>query len=155
MIELIPARLWHCGQMARALRQEHRAAVLGLGLDPHAKLRMAYDETVAPKALLIDGELAAIGGVAGAPLAPCGHIWLALSQRATSHPLAIVREAKAQIASAMTLKRELATTIVLDDETSIRCAAVLGFKFCGSALIPWGTGFLARMHYRPRLAEAA
>jgi hypothetical protein len=86
-----------CGQITRLMRSEHRAAIVALGLDPHRELVEAYEGTAEPKAWLIDGELAAIGGVAGPAISPIGILWLALAERAVRFPGAVVREATRQI----------------------------------------------------------
>lgn len=125
--EIVDARLHHCGQMSRLLRTEHHGALAKLGINTHRELRARYNESPFRKAWIVDGELAALGGVMGSTLATAGFVWLALSQRATRYPLAIVREARRQLDEIMLVKRELATTIINGDEAAKRLAIFLGF----------------------------
>ena len=79
------------------------------------------------RAWLIDGKLAALGGVAGPMMADSGFVWLALAELTRGFPLAIVREARRQLAEIMVVKRELATTVLAGDAAAHRLAIFLGF----------------------------
>lgn len=124
---IIDARPWHCGAMVRLLRIEHQKAIARLGINSHRELRERFDASAFRRAWLIDGRLAALGGVTGPQAAAVGQIWLALSNEAMRYPLAIVKEARCQITEIMSVKRVIATTILDGDETSKRFAIFLGF----------------------------
>lgn len=125
--EIIPARAHHCGQMARMLRVEHSAAIALLGMDSHRELRRVFDVSSFRRAWFINGKLAGLGGVMGTKLAIGGFIWLALTEPARRYPVAIVKEARRQLAEIMLVKRELATTVINGDESARRLAIFLGF----------------------------
>lgn len=124
---IIDARAYHCGQMARRLRVEHARCITLLGIATHYEMRRSFDESFFRRAWLIDGELSALGGVMGTTLQSAGFVWLALSQSALRYPVAIVKEARRQLAEIMLLKRELATTILPGDDAALRLAIFLGF----------------------------
>lgn len=124
---IIDAKPWHCGQMVRLLRHEHSRALSLLGADAHKELRAMFAASYFRRAWMIDGTLAALGGVAGTALSRDGFLWLALAERARRYPVAIVKEARAQLDRIMTLKRELGTTILGDDAAALRLAVFLGF----------------------------
>jgi hypothetical protein len=125
--EIIPAKPWHCGIAARNARAEHRAAVKALGLDLHRELSARFADTLEPKAWMIDGKLAALGGVMCTALCPGGYVWLTITEEATKHPLALVREARRQLELAMALQSELATVLIPEDKAALRLAVYLGF----------------------------
>jgi hypothetical protein len=126
--DLIDAKIWHCGQMCRRLRSQHAIAVAGLDIEPHMQLRTLFDDSAYRKAWLIDGELAALGGVTGTSMSTWGYVWLAITDKAAAkHKFAIVREARRQLALLMTTRHELATTIIGGDEAAKRLAVFLGF----------------------------
>lgn len=125
---LIEGSAYHCGEMSRKLRREHKRIILGLGVKPHRELRARFDDSIFRKAWLIDGRLAALGGVTGTVLSGNGFIWLAFTEEALSYPIAIVREARAQIEALMATKRELQTLILWEDKISFRFARFLGFE---------------------------
>ena len=124
---VVPAKIHHCGLMARLLRDDHRAAVTSLGHDTHSELRKVFADSSFRRAWLINGKLAALGGVTGSILEPVGMVWLALSRDVLRYRLAIVKEARRQLAEIMVTKRELATTIVPTDAAALRLAIFLGF----------------------------
>lgn len=125
--DLIEAKPWHCGQMARALRVEHHRAVLGLGCHAHRELSGVFELSFFRRAFLVDGRLVALGGVIGSLLSTTGFVWLAVSEGAARHKVAIVREARRQLAQLAQVKRTLVTSLLPGDETAKRFAAYLGF----------------------------
>jgi hypothetical protein len=124
---LIDARSCHCGQIARALRHDHARLLIGLGRSIHHEISHCYNMSWYRKAWLIDGKLAALGGVMGGPLEPFGFLWLALAHATTAYPLAIAKEAGRQIDEIMTMKHELVTTVLGEDHAAQRLAIFLGF----------------------------
>jgi hypothetical protein len=142
---VIEARPWHCGRMARLLRIEHASAIARLGIDSHRELSSRFGESAFRRAWLIDGELAALGGVTGPQMAAWGFLWLALTERARRYPVAIVKEAKRQLAEIMVVKRELATTILDNDAAARRLAIFLGFHVADE-----GRGAPARSRFARR-----
>lgn len=121
------AKAFHCGQMCRLLRHEHRQALALIGVNSHQELTARFEQSSFRRSWMIDGKLAALGGVTGSPLSSEGFVWLAVSNAATKYPKAIVREARKQLAEIMQTKRELMTAIIDDDETSKRFALFMGF----------------------------
>lgn len=126
--KIISAQPWHCGQMIRKLRERHRESVIGLGLDPHREIRWAYDNSAEAYAWIANRELVGLGGVVGTLAASSGKIWLALSESATRHPVAVAREAVRQIDRFMKTRDELVTTLLKDDAKSIKFAYCIGFE---------------------------
>lgn len=125
--QIIAARPYHCGAMVRRLRTEHTSAVAHTGMDAHRELRSVFDASAFRRALLIDGHLAALGGVTGGLMAATGFAWFVLTDQATRYPHRMVRIAKRQLAEVMTIKRELATTVIGGDSAALRFAIYLGF----------------------------
>jgi len=130
VLSVIPAKPWHCGQMARILRTEHASAVLRLGIAPHRELWERFNTSAFRRALLIDGELAGLGGVVGNLLSPDGYVWLALAQSAMKHRFSVIREAKRQLAEIMKTRRYLSTAIIDGDNKARNLAIFLGFMPC-------------------------
>ena len=125
--EVIEAKPFHCGQILRRLRHEHVEAIARVGVPSHRELRALFDTSYLRRAWLIDGKLEAIGGVSGSIMSHYGFVWVALSQEATKHRFALVREAKRQLDEIMTIKSELVTTLIGGDEAAKRLAIFLGF----------------------------
>jgi hypothetical protein len=125
--EVIEAKPFHCGQILRRLRHEHVQAIARVGAGAHRELRALFEESYIRRGWLIDGRLEALGGVSGSLASHYGFVWVALSQEATRHKFALVREAKRQLDNIMITKSELVTTIVGGDHAAKRLAIFLGF----------------------------
>lgn len=126
--EIVEAHAFHCGQMVRKLRTEHQSAIAKLGVNTHRELRRAFDDSSYRRALLMDGQLAGLGGVTGPAMAGTGTIWVAITQEATRYPQHIVRIMRRQLAEVMVVKRELTTFILSADGVSLRFARFIGFE---------------------------
>lgn len=125
--ELIEAKAHHCGQMGRILRKAHADAIVRAGKNPHRELRNCFDASYYRRAWLVDGRLAALAGVIGTSASSHGLIWLAISDEAARHPRALVRCIREQFKEIMLVKRELATTVLGDDDDGKRLVVFLGF----------------------------
>jgi hypothetical protein len=126
--EIVEARPWHVGQIARRLRFEHRAAVAGTGIDIHRELRQRFNESSFRRAWLIDGRIEGIVGVCGTTISPHGYVWLAFTEEATRYPVAIVKETRKQLDDIMRVKHQLSTIVIHGDQTSLRFARFLGLN---------------------------
>jgi len=125
--EVVEAKPWQCGQMARILRIEHQAEIAKTGLEIHRELRRTFEESFYRRALLRDGQLIALGGCAGDSISTFGYVWLAVSNEARKYPLAIMRHVRAEIDRMMVMKRELMATVLAKDDAAVRTAVFLGF----------------------------
>lgn len=127
--ELVEGKRFHCGQMARLMREAHTGALVRLGIVPHRQLYECFSGSWYCKAWLIDGMLAGIGGVEGPLISGTGYVWLALAQWAsTGFPRATYREAKRQLTIMMDTRQELTTNILGADSASLHFARRLGFR---------------------------
>lgn len=152
--QIVGAKIWHCGQIIRKLREEHREATAWLGINSHQEIRDRFDASFFARSWLIDGNLAAMGGVCGSVLSDEGFVWLALTQEATRYPYAAAREAIRQVWQIMAVKHSLITTLIPTDKAALRFAMRLGFEVEHPTPIPVGNGHVIAVRYpgAPRLA---
>lgn len=136
---LVEGKRYHCGQMARMLRRDHTSALAAVGLSVHRELRSAFEISTFSRAWLIDGKLAALGGVIGASLASSGFVWLAMTDTVRGHTLAAVREAKKQISALMLTKASLKSKLIPGDDAARKFALFLGFRPSGDDQIEYRT----------------
>ena len=122
-----PGRPYHCGQMSRMLREEHRDLLLKMNVPVHRDLTAAFEDSSWSRAFFLDHELVALGGVTGPAMASDGALWLALSQGGIKHWSHIAREALRQIEELMETKRHLVTIVLKEDMPAIRFAYFVGF----------------------------
>lgn len=125
--EIVEAKRHHCGIMARAMRVNHQRVADMPIASLHREIASCFDQSHFRKAWLIDGNLAALGGVIGTLASPSGTVWLALTEKATRYPIAIIKEARRQLDRLMFTQREIVSTVLLDDAPARRMAIFLGF----------------------------
>ena len=127
MIEIIEAKPWHCGQMARILRHEHQRELGRADVNIHREIRSNFNGSSWCRSGLIDGRLVGMGGVMGSVMESTGFIWLAMSDEVRKHPLAVVRVLRSLLDEIMTTRHELATVVIPEDDAALRLAVFLGF----------------------------
>lgn len=127
-VEIVEAKLWHCGAIARSLRVEHAGMLIRMGVPIHRELRDYFDRSYYRRSALVDGHLVAVWGCEGSLISSSGLLWLAMSQYAVKFPIAVLRYAKREIAHLAKTKTELGTTLLPDDEAAHRLAVFLGFE---------------------------
>lgn len=125
--EVVEAKAHHVGQVVHNLRAQHSDNMKILGIGAHRALREAYEISSFRRSWMIDGRVAAIGGVTGPLLCTTGIVWLAFTQAATRFPVQIIKEARRQLAEIMAIKTEVDSAIVVGDEAAWRFASFLGF----------------------------
>jgi hypothetical protein len=131
--QIIEAKPWHCGQMVHLLAVEKQCVIARLGMpEAHRQMRQCFDGAVQRRAWLIDGEIAALGGIIGSPLSLHGYLWLAVSNRARKYPLSFIKEMRRQLDAATASFRQLSATLVSNESDDVwrdmRFAAAFGFK---------------------------
>ena len=125
---VIQASRRHCGQIARKLRCEHEAGTRSvMKFGTHEGISVAFLMSCDNRAWLIDGKLAAVGGLISSFAASDGVIWLAVAQEATRYPKAMLTTAREWLRTFGENKRALRITVILADEPSVRFANHLGF----------------------------
>ena len=144
MWEIVDGKPFHCGMMARSLRDEHRHAIMADTASIHRELRAAFDGSHYKKSLIVDGELLAVGGVMGSVLGFSGVVWLAMTNRAKQYKLLTVRLARQTLEELLAVHPTLNAGILFGDETSRKFAEFLGFERVESDVQGAGGGYALR-----------
>ena len=124
---VVPTSVRHIKPMSRDLRAAACVTLQGFGFKPREALHRAVLASYYCRTALKDSKPIAMWGVKGPLLADTAVVWLVLSDEVTRMPLAIVREARAELAKVMENKKEIAITVLPDDAAAIRFAVFLGF----------------------------
>lgn len=125
--EVVPSTALHVRPMSAKLRAAAAITLQGFGYRPREALRRAYVASRYCRTALMDGKPIAMWGVKGTMLDDVAFVWLVLSDEVTRFPLAVVKEAQAELAKIMETVDEVAITVLPDDEAAIRFACYLGF----------------------------
>lgn len=130
-IEQIEAQVWHCGQLSRTLRAEHRAVLDHMQAPTHRELRDTFEDSCFRRSWLLDGKLAAMAGVKGPLATSDGGLWMVITDEMAKHPFAICKHALRYLDEVMRLKTYLGTGVFSDDRGGVAFAYFLGFMVDG------------------------
>src|SRR5690348_5812853 len=78
-IEIAPAEYMHLLALAPLMRTGDRCEVMAAGMTPLKALWRSWRASMISKAAFVDGEIAAVRGMAGSPLSGVGNPWLLTS----------------------------------------------------------------------------
>lgn len=131
-VEIVEAKLHHCGKAVRRMRKGHRDVLDGMGIESHRKLRDVFAISKWRRSLLIDGELAAMAGMTGSALSSEATIWITLTDVAERHPIVLARVVLREMEAIFRVKRRLTINVLSKDIDSLRLAYFLGFASKGS-----------------------
>lgn len=125
---IVPCTLAHLREIGRTMRAEDRAEIEDAGLRPRHLLAQLWRDTLAPKAAIVDGEVAAVWGDAAPLLALDGSMWMFTSPAVERLPLAYFREARRDIGERLKTRRVLRADVACGYERALRFFAMLGFR---------------------------
>lgn len=128
-IRIIDPKPYHCGQMARYLRDKHMDVLEKLGTNAHRTLRDSFDNSSYRKAMTIDGRIAVLGGSVGPAISTVGYVWFAATDEAKRYPVAMVKAIKQALAEIVATKHEVSSLVLFGDLKAQRFALFMGFDF--------------------------
>lgn len=159
----------HIKPMAAQLRAAACVTLQGFGFNPREALRRAFVVSSYCRTAMKGGKPIAMWGVKTGLLADKGMVWLVLSNEVTHMPVAVVREARAELAKVMETLDEVAITVLPDDEAAIRFAVAMGFHDREEGLsrkdltrqimtdpkfkVPIGDSYVVALGYHPGIAH--
>ena len=126
---IVDAKWHHCGALGRKICDGR--CFCEAGVDPIKKLRECFSDSIVAKSVVQDGKVIAMGGIKSSLMGKKAEIWCAISSEFARHPIAVVKEAKAQLRALLKIKPELCATVPEKDVAAIRFAKILGFKKTG------------------------
>lgn len=138
-----PATDEHVAALAPLLRAEDQAEVLaeGYGGAAHALLESIAASDLA-RAVLFDGEVAAIFGVAPTKEPGTGFVWMLTGRAVARHPKAFLRACRPTLAALLEGYSRLVNVVDARYAAALRWARWLGFSVGQAApLVPGGHFF--------------
>jgi hypothetical protein len=117
----------HIKPMAAQLRAAACITLQDFGYEPRAALHRAFIASRYCRTALMDGKPVAMWGAKGTLLGEEALVWLVLSDEVTKMPVSVVKEARAELAVIMDDHKEVAITVLPNDEAAIRFAVAMGF----------------------------
>ncbi len=137
---IVPAKMHHCGILGRKICDGRWLSYRIANVDPKQKIRECFSQSCVAKSVIMDGKVVAMGGLTGSLMSRSGIVWLVVSREFTRYPIALVKEAKAQLSELLKMKPEIHATVVEQDSTARHFAKFLGFVEDGERCEVHGTG---------------
>jgi hypothetical protein len=148
MIRIVPAKPKHFVELARTMRAKDRAEILGMGVSVPEALRLTFAESLMTRAVLVDGELAAVWGVGGAALGGVGRPWLLTGPAFARIRFFAVRKALQQVRQWLQVFHRLENHVDASYGEACRFLEVLGFRLDEPVKLP--SGMMARQFWMER-----
>lgn len=126
MIEVVAGRPRHAALILPRLRAEEKREIAALGIAPRsAVLRLMICSTLC-RALFLDGEIAALGGLSSGLMSAEARAWLLTTEAVERRPLAFVRFMQGQITEALERYRLVTADATADSPRTLRLWRMLG-----------------------------
>lgn len=126
-VKIIPAEALHVASLRDRLRPADIAEMEAVGLRPGQGLWKSYRLSVLAKTALVDGEVAAMFGMSGSPLAMRGEPWLLTSPLVEKVKVSFVREGRNAVAEMLAVCPVLSGYVDASYIKAVRLLKALGF----------------------------
>lgn len=141
-IELVAARLTHCGPISSRMREADRVECAALGRTPKEAVRLGLVSSIDPVAVLADGQPAAVFGVMPVSMISGeGVVWLLGTERFYDCRRAMLRIGPQIIAGMMRDFRSVSNIVSTDNVRAIRFLRWLGFSVSSEVETHRGVAF--------------
>jgi hypothetical protein len=124
---ILPTTKAHLGVLAEKLRAGDAAEIEAAGISPRRALWRSWRNSVLASTMVVDGEIAAVGGVGGCPLGRVGELWLLTAPPIERAKIAFLAEARSAVRVMLTIFPELRGRVSADYHKAVRLLEVLGF----------------------------
>lgn len=124
---VVPSEIGDVYRLAATMRANDRLEATGMGGDPKEMLRASYRNSILRKTMFVDGEIAAMWGLAGVMLSDEGAPWLVTSKAVERAPVSFVKIGHAHLAEMIALRRRLTNVVLASYTSAVRFLQVLGF----------------------------
>ena len=129
MIEVVESIFSHAYDLNLHLREKDRQEILAFGMPVRRSVYNCYRKACYRKTALIDGNVAAMWGVAGTPLSLVGTPYLLTGDLVTKvSPLVFVRIYKQEVSEMLSLFPRLENYVHADYEEAIKLLKISGFS---------------------------
>ena len=146
--EIVRAEPRHVMAMVGQLRAGDAAEVSAAGATQSRALWRSYRKSIISRAALVDGEMAAIWGVAGCPLGTVGATWLLTTPTVEKAKIAFIREARLEVAWMLEIFPELRGICDARYGRALRLLTAHGFKV--GSMVEVGDDRVPFMEYSAR-----
>lgn len=145
---VVPAKPSHMAQLQPRLREADRLEIIGMGSTVEDAFRTTWRQSLLTRTVLVDGRVAAVGGVGGSPLGPVGQPWMLTTALFERIPVFMVKEGRRQVETWLAIFPRLES--IVDARYGRACGFLeaIGFQLEEPVMIP--AGVAVRRFWRER-----
>ena len=123
---IVPAKFHHIPDLVGALRFDDWDEITCFGVRPFVAVRQSFKSSHVRRTVLVEGEVAAMWGLAGVMLGT-GYPWLLTGKAIERIPVSFVREARAEVREMLEHCNRLEGVVIDRYSRAKRFLTVLGF----------------------------
>jgi hypothetical protein len=127
VIEIVPSISTHIAALATSLRREDVAELEAAGLTAQQALARSCERSYLARTAFVDGEVGAMWGLGGSPLAKVGRPWLLTGAPVEGVKVSFLRIARAELTMMLACHAELRGYVDARYARALRLLLVLGF----------------------------
>lgn len=129
-MEIVTATLAHVQELGKNMNAEDIAELKALGMKPHRALWRSWKVSMVRKALIVDGEVAAIWGVVGGILGASGAVWLLTGPKLREmQPITVARIYRNEVIELLETYQVIENLVDCGYIGAIRMLKIAGFSF--------------------------
>lgn len=136
--QVVPAVPAHMDELAQDLREGDRIEIIGMGSTVEHSLRLTWRRSLMTTAVLVDGRVAAVGGVGGSAVGGTGQPWMLTTTLFERIPIFMVKEGIRQTQGWLRIFERLESLVDARYGRACGYLEVLGFQLERAQMIPAG-----------------
>lgn len=128
--QILTATLAHVQELGKNMNAEDVAELKALGMKPHKALWRSWRMSMVRRALIVDGEVAAIWGVVGGILGTTGTAWLLTGPKLRQMPsITVARIYRAEVEDLLETYQVIENLVDCSYIGAVRMLKIAGFSF--------------------------
>ena len=127
-MQVIPCTERHITEIRRNLREGDKREILNYGLCIRDALWRSYNETLEPKAVIVEGQVAGVFGCCGTVLGYEGQPWLLTANIADKYPLQYALLFRHEVKKMLEHYDVLSNVVDATYEQAVKLLEMVGFK---------------------------
>ena len=125
--KIVPAEFSHIAKLCGSLRYDDLAEITCFGLRPFAAVSRSYKRSYYRKSALVEGEIAAMWGLAGSLLGTSEY-WLLTGAAIERIPVSFVKECKKEIVTMLSFSPKIEGVVTASYSRAVRLLEILDFS---------------------------
>lgn len=124
---IVESQSWHVAELVKAMREDDKIELTDFGVTPKKALWRSYRRAFMRRTAFVDGEIAAMWGLAGGLLSDHGEAWLLTTPAVEKLPMAFAKEGRKAALQMLDLRSSIFGHVAARYTKAIRLMRLIGF----------------------------